>query len=76
MVAPVGGVLEAQIETLFEGLPVVDTQRAIVGFLGWVQLFGMISFELFGTFNNVFDQPDELYAHQADLVAQAIGLQI
>lgn len=40
----------------------------------WAQLFGFVSFELFGTFHNSFDPADALFVHQVDTAIQAFGL--
>ena len=38
------------------------------------KLFGMVSFELFGTFNTVFDDADALFAASLDLDLTALGV--
>ncbi len=40
----------------------------------WSQLFGFVSFELFGTFHNSFEPADALFDHQVDRAIQAFGL--
>jgi AcrR family transcriptional regulator len=40
----------------------------------WAQLFGFVSFELFGTFHNSFDPADALFDHQVDMAIAAFGL--
>ncbi|MEP1125996.1 MAG: TetR/AcrR family transcriptional regulator [Ilumatobacter sp.] len=40
----------------------------------WAQLFGFVSFELFGTFHNAFDPADALFEHQVAMAIQAFGL--
>ena len=40
----------------------------------WAQLFGFVSFELFGTFRNAFEPADALFAHQVELAIRAFGL--
>jgi AcrR family transcriptional regulator len=40
----------------------------------WVQLFGIVSFELFGQFNNVIDARAEFFTGQLELMADLIGL--
>lgn len=74
--APVNPLLAAQMDAIYEGPEEVDRQRALIGVLAWVQLFGMINFELFGTFHNVFDDASGLYAHQADFMAAAMGIEL
>lgn len=52
----------------------IDHTRLLQGLAGWVLLFGMLNFELFGQFANVFDDADALFAAQVDLIARRIGL--
>jgi AcrR family transcriptional regulator len=52
----------------------VDPRVLLLGVTQWAQLFGMVSFELFGTFNNAFDDADELFAAHVDLGLTAFGL--
>ena len=40
----------------------------------WAQLFGFVSFELFGTFQNSFDPADSLFRHQVESAISAFGL--
>ncbi|MFK8023177.1 MAG: TetR/AcrR family transcriptional regulator [Ilumatobacter sp.] len=51
-----------------------DLDVLAVGVGIWSQLFGMVSFELFGTFTNAFDPADDLFEHQVDLALTALGL--
>ena len=74
LTAPIPASLSAQIHVLADGPVPVDHQRALFGVGAWVQLFGMISFELFGQFVNTFDDAEALFAHQVDLMAVAVGL--
>jgi len=72
---PVGDSLAAQLDNLTATVDIeVDPDRLLQGIGGWVLTFGMINFELFGTFNNVFDDADELHAYQVDLMASHLGL--
>ena len=52
----------------------VDPHRLIRGISAWVLLFGMLNFELFGQFATIFDDADELFAHQVDLMAAQLGI--
>lgn len=52
----------------------IDHTRLLQGLTGWILLFGMLNFELFGQFANVFDDADALFAAQVDLTARRIGL--
>ncbi|MCX4825099.1 TetR/AcrR family transcriptional regulator [Streptomyces sp. NBC_01142] len=40
----------------------------------WSQLFGLISFELFGQFNRVVEERDAFFAHSAARLAHEVGL--
>lgn len=40
----------------------------------WAQLFGLISFELFGQFNNVVEDRDALFTHAAHRLGREVGL--
>jgi len=51
-----------------------DRQVLLLGVTQWVQLFGIVSFELFGTFHNTFDDADELFEAHLDLGLAAFGL--
>ena len=44
------------------------------GVLAWTQLFGMISFELFGQFARTFEPADELFEYAVVQMAQLVGL--
>jgi hypothetical protein len=41
---------------------------------GWTQLFGLISFELFGRLNQTIAHRDGYFDHQVGLMADLIGL--
>lgn len=45
----------------------------MLGLTSWVQLFGVISFELFGQFNNVIDARAEYFDQQMELMADLLG---
>ena len=54
-----------------------DTVRPDVlvrGALAWTQLFGLISFELFGQYVGSFDPADELFRYAVVQMAQMVGL--
>lgn len=54
--------------------PEVPDALMLAGMAGWVQLFGMLSFELFGQFNNVIEARDEFFGLQMEIMADLIGL--
>ncbi|MEU0807831.1 TetR/AcrR family transcriptional regulator [Streptomyces sp. NPDC005970] len=61
----------ALARTLGTDLP--DT--ALAGFIAaWAQLFGLVSFELFGQFNGIVEARDEFFARSAAALGQAAGL--
>lgn len=73
--APIVGELHRQLAGLLEVADAeIDHQRLLIGIGAWTNLFGMISFELFGQFKSVFDDAGALFAHQVDLAAVAFGL--
>ena len=53
------------------GVPPDTLVRAVIA---WAQLFGMISFELFGQFVGSFEPADALFAHAAAQSAALVGL--
>ncbi|MEW2383242.1 TetR/AcrR family transcriptional regulator [Micromonospora sp. NPDC047707] len=55
----------------FPGMPEALLAR---GMAGWTQLFGLISFELFGRINRALPHRDEYFDHQIALMADLIGL--
>ena len=46
----------------------------LAGITGWIQLFGMVSFELSGQFNNVIEARAEFFGLQMEVMADLIGL--
>ena len=58
-----------------EGAPASIPPDALVrGVIVWTQLFGMISFELFGQFVGSFEPADALFAHAVVQLAAFVGL--
>jgi AcrR family transcriptional regulator len=55
----------------FPGLPEALLAR---GMAGWTQLFGLISFDLFGRLARAIPHRDEYFDHQIALMADLIGL--
>jgi AcrR family transcriptional regulator len=60
-----------QAEPLFAGVPEPLMAQAIGA---WAQLFGLISFELFGRLVNAIDDYDAYYDYQVNLIASQLGL--
>jgi AcrR family transcriptional regulator len=63
--------LERIADLAFPGLPAGTLSR---GMTGWIQLFGLVSFELFGRFNNTIDDLSAYFEHQMTVMAEHIGL--
>jgi AcrR family transcriptional regulator len=55
----------------FGGLPIPVLARAMTA---WAQLFGALSFELFGRLQNAFDDYDAYFDHQLRAMATHMGL--
>jgi AcrR family transcriptional regulator len=72
----VDGELAAQAASLSAvlGTPDVPPEALVRGVIAWTQLFGMISFELFGQFVGSFDPPDAFFAHAVAQFAAFVGL--
>jgi AcrR family transcriptional regulator len=52
----------------------VPDEIMLTALAGWTQLFGMVSFELFGQFNNVVEARAEFFDQQIELMADVMGL--
>ncbi|HEY3480848.1 MAG TPA: TetR/AcrR family transcriptional regulator [Streptomyces sp.] len=85
LAGPVGRPLDDPVGTdaarlsaeLAAGLPAapelpLPTVAAMVA--AWAQLFGLLSFEIFGQFNRVVEARDEFFAHSAAALALQVGL--
>lgn len=78
---PVEGILAeqaarvvAELSRAAGGAPAVPPEALVRGVMAWTQLFGMLSFELFGQFVGTFDPPDALFEHAAAQMAAFVGL--
>jgi AcrR family transcriptional regulator len=73
---PVDGELAAQAAALAAALQTQDLppEALVRSVIAWTQLFGMISFELFGQFVGSFDPPDAFFAHTVAQFATFVGL--
>ena len=56
------------------GAPAVPPEIGVHAVIAWTQLFGMISFELFGQFVGSFEPADALFGHAAQQLAAYVGL--
>jgi AcrR family transcriptional regulator len=54
--------------------PELPEELLLAGMSGWIQMFGVISFELFGQFNNVINARAEFFDQQMELMADFMGL--
>jgi AcrR family transcriptional regulator len=61
----------ALAEVIAPELPPEVLARAIVA---WTQLFGMVSFELFGQLVGSVDPSDEFFAYAVDVLADLVGM--
>jgi AcrR family transcriptional regulator len=67
--------LRSEIRRIAEvGSPGVDDSAMVRGLIAWTQLFGAISFELFGRIDQTIDERDEWFDQQAIAMADYIGL--
>jgi len=57
--------------TVAENVPEPDMARAVIA---WTELFGTISFEVFGRFDKIFDQRADWFDYQARVMATLMGL--
>ncbi|MEV0792998.1 TetR/AcrR family transcriptional regulator [Kribbella sp. NPDC050459] len=73
--APVpSGLLDRQVEVLVELAPDVPRPVLLRTIIVWTQLFGMLSFELFGQLVGSMDPADEFYASASRQMAAFVGL--
>ena len=72
---PIDSLLLEQFSALTAEMGVgLDAAVLAVGVILWGQLFGIVSFELFGTFNNTFGPAGPIFEHHIRLGAVALGL--
>ena len=75
-----GGALADQAATIVEalttvpGLAAVPREVVVRAVIAWTQLFGMISFELFGQFVGSFEPADALFEYAIAQLAAFVGL--
>lgn len=68
-------VLLDQFGALVDGVELdIAPEVLAVGITQWCQLFGIVSFELFGTFNNTFEPADAIFDQHVRLGIVALGL--
>ena len=67
--------IRADLARASEGIsPGLPDEVMLAGMTAWVHIFGTVSFELFGQFNNVIDARDEFFDTEMDRMADLIGL--
>lgn len=72
--APSGG-LDEQLRAAAEVVaPDADRAQLALGVLAWTQLFGAVSFELFGQYANTFEPADALFDYTLERTADLLGL--
>jgi len=73
---PVDGQLAAQAATLAAILapPAIPPAVLVRGVIAWTQIFGMISFELFGQFVGSFEPADAIFANAVEQLAAFVGI--
>ncbi len=54
--------------------PGLPEDLLMLGMTGWLQLFGTVSFELFGQLNNVIEARAEFFDQQMTLMADVMGI--
>jgi AcrR family transcriptional regulator len=54
--------------------PGLPEELLLLGMTGWLQLFGTVSFELFGQFNNVIEARADFFDEQMTLMADLMGI--
>jgi Tetracyclin repressor-like, C-terminal domain len=62
--------LQRAADAIAPGLP---EDLLMLGLTSWVQLFGVVSFELFGQFNDVINARAEYFDLQMELMADLLG---
>jgi AcrR family transcriptional regulator len=54
--------------------PGLPEEVLLLGMTSWIQMFGTVSLELFGQFNNVIDARQDFFDQQMELMAALVGL--
>jgi AcrR family transcriptional regulator len=69
--APVAAEVARAAQAIAPGVPAPVLAR---GMIAWTELFGAISFDLFGRLTNVIDDRRAWFEHQVDAMADLVGL--
>ena len=67
---PAPAILDPDARLVLAGVP---DELAVRGLMVWTGLFGLVSFELFGQFNRVVDEPDLLFDAAVTRMAAFVG---
>lgn len=70
---PVPAALAADIERLRAVMPGVPDAAVLRGLMAWTQVFGTVSFELFGQFTNVIEDGDTYFDHVVAEMSAFVG---
>ncbi len=74
MIDSVSDAVRADLARASAGVsPGLPDSLMLAGITAWVHLFGVVSFELFGQFNNVIDARAEFFEQQMERMADLIG---
>ena len=74
-VVAVPDAIRADLARASDGIaPGVPDEVMLAGMTAWIHLFGVVSFELFGQFNNVVDARAEFFDAEMSWMADLIGL--
>jgi len=72
---PLGSDAAAAMQTLIDlAFPHASAQTAVRAVAAWTQLFGIISFELFGHFHRVIEQPSPVFERALLEMGRVAGL--
>lgn len=72
---PLAGELRSEAERLAADLaPGLPPEVAVSIVAAWSQLFGLVSFEVFGQFNRVVEARDVFFRHAVEELARTVGL--
>ncbi|GAA2443735.1 TetR/AcrR family transcriptional regulator [Streptomyces lavendulocolor] len=72
---PLAADLRAEGERLAAELAPDLPPALVLAFVGaWCQLFGLVSFEVFGHFHRVVEDPEAFFTHAADRLGRDLGL--
>ena len=72
---PITGPLRAELAAIgAQVTPGAPEQLIARGVTAWIQLFGAVSFELFGQLNNTINERREFFAYQMTGIARYLGL--